>query len=261
MQSIKNWFTGLGNNLSDLGKVISENVGSLLLFLALMVAIIAIASWAEKIICKQNGIRKNDKFKLHRITLVAVMSAAALILNLIRFEIILFYKLDFAEIPAIIGAFSMGPVAGVMIEFVRIILNLIFTGTDTAFVGEVADVLFGCSFILPASIIYYKNKTRKAAIKGLVIGTVVAVAVGAVLNGALMIPTYAKLYMHSDTIEPIISMGTGKISAVSGIWTFLALIVVPFNLLKYGAVSIITMFIYKPVSHLIKQQSDSATGK
>lgn len=253
MQSIKEWFSGIGDTISDLGTTISNNVGSLILFLALMCAIAAIASWAESIICKQNGIKKNEKFRLHRITLVAVMSAVAIILNLLRIPVVLFYKLDFGDLPAIIGGFAMGPVAGVMIEFIKIILNLLLNGTDSAFVGEAANVIFGCAFVLPASIIYFRNKTKKSAIKGLVFGTLIAVVIGAVLNGVLMIPTYARIYMHSDSIDAIINMGHDKVNAVNGIWSFLAIIVVPFNLLKFGIVSIITMFIYKPISHLIKK--------
>lgn len=256
MQSIKDWFYGIGDTISNLGTTISDNIGAFLLFIALMFAIIAIASWAESIICRQNGIRKNEKFKLHRMTLVAVMSAVAIILNLLRIPVVLFYKLDFGDLPAIIGGFAMGPIAGVLIELVKIILNLIFNGTDSAFVGEVANLIFGCSFVLPASIIYFKHKTKKNAVKGLVIATVIAVVIGAVLNGALMIPTYAKIYMHSDTIDVIVNMGHDKVSAVNGIWSFLTIIVVPFNLLKFGLVSIVTMFIYKPVSHLIKKTGD-----
>ena len=121
-----------------------------------------------------------------------------------------------------------------------------------------ANLIFGCSFVLPASIIYFKHKSKKNAVKGLVIATVIAVVIGAVLNGALMIPTYAKIYMHSDTIDVIVNMGHDKVSAVNGIWSFLTIIVVPFNLLKFGLVSIVTMFIYKPVSHLIKQNDYNA---
>lgn len=256
MQSIKDWFYGIGDTISNLGTTISDNIGAFLLFIALMFAIIAIASWAESIICRQNGIRKNEKFKLHRMTLVAVMSAVAIILNLLRIPVVLFYKLDFGDLPAIIGGFAMGPIAGVLIELIKIILNLIFNGTDSAFVGEVANLIFGCSFVLPASIIYFKHKSKKNAVKGLVIATVIAVVIGAVLNGALMIPTYAKIYMHSDTIDVIVNMGHDKVSAVNGIWSFLTIIVVPFNLLKFGLVSIVTMFIYKPVSHLIKKNGD-----
>ena len=256
MQSIKDWFYGIGDTISNLGTTISDNIGAFLLFIALMFAIIAIASWAESIICRQNGIRKNEKFKLHRMTLVAVMSAVAIILNLLRIPVVLFYKLDFGDLPAIIGGFAMGPIAGVLIELIKIILNLIFNGTDSAFVGEVANLIFGCSFVLPASIIYFKHKSKKNAVKGLVIATVIAVVIGAVLNGALMIPTYAKIYMHSDTIDVIVNMGHDKVSAVNGIWSFLTIIVVPFNLLKFGLVSIVTMFIYKPVSHLIKKTGD-----
>ena len=82
-----------------------------------------------------------------------------------------FYEIDFSEVPVLVGCFAMGPLAGAVIELIKIILNLAINGTMTAGVGEVANFLIGCSLVVPAGLIYRKMKTRKGAIIGMVTGT------------------------------------------------------------------------------------------
>ena len=109
-------------------------------------------------------------------TTVKIGMLAAISVVLMLFEIPLpfapsFYEIDFSEVPVLIGAFAMGPVAGAAIELVKILLNLVITGTDTAGVGELANFIIGCSLCLPAAIIYKRKKTRKGAMIGMVAGT------------------------------------------------------------------------------------------
>ena len=81
-----------------------------------------------------------------------------------------FYKLDLGEIPAMIGGFALGPVAGVVIELVKILLKLVIKGTSTAFVGDLANFVVGCAFLVPASIVYHLKKTKKTARLALTVG-------------------------------------------------------------------------------------------
>ncbi len=260
MEAINDWFANVWNNITGLGDIIAENVGSLLMFVAVIAALFAIAVISENLICKKNGInKKSERFRLNRMTLVAIMSAIAIILNMYGFPLPLipgFYKLDFSDIPAVIGGFAMGPVAGVMIEFIKTLLNLVLNSTATAFVGEAALFIFGCTFVLPSSIIYFANKTKKSAMKGLAAGVVLSLVLAAVLNAFLLIPTYAKVFFHSETIDPVIAAGTGENSAIGSLFTFVMFAVIPFNLVKYGVSMLITMFIYKPISYLIKKKAD-----
>ena len=75
---------------------------------------------------------------------VAMLGAAAVVLMF--FDIPLpfapsFYKIDLSEVPVLIGAFAMGPLAGAAIELIKILLNLVMKGSTTAGVGEVANFL------------------------------------------------------------------------------------------------------------------------
>lgn len=192
--------------------------------------------------------------KIRQMALIAMMGAAAVILML--FEIPLpflappFYELDFSEVPVLIGAFALGPVSGVLIELIKILLNIIINGTNTAGVGELGNFLIGCSFILTASIIYHRKKDKKHAIIGMAVGTVVMAVVGCLINGYLLLPFYS--VSMGLPMETLVSMGTAINPAITNVMTFVMLAVAPFNLLKGVVVSILTMLLYKRISGLIK---------
>lgn len=183
---------------------------------------------------------------------ISILSALSIIVML--FEIPLFfappfYKLDLSEIFILLGGFSMGPLAAVLIEFFKILLNLIINGTSTAFVGELANFITGCALVLPASIIYKRNKSIKSAIIGLTAGTLSITLAGSILNYFVLIPAYSSLY-HLP-LENIIAMGTAANPLISDLKTLIAFAVVPFNLLKGLVCSSICMLIYKRVSKLL----------
>lgn len=186
--------------------------------------------------------------------IMALLGAIAVVLML--FEIPLwfappFYELDFSEVPVLIGAFALGPVAGVIIEMLKILINLVITGSTSAAVGELANFLIGCSFVVPAAIVYYRNKTIKNAIKGMIIGTVCMVFLGALMNAFVLLPAYA-YFLTDMTIDKLIGMGTAVNSAITNMSTFIFYAVVPFNLLKGVVVSLITLLVYKRISGVIK---------
>ena len=113
---------------------------------------------------------------------IGMLSAIAVVLMM--FDIPLpfaptFYKIDLSEVPVLVGCFAMGPMAGVLVELVKILLNLVLTGTQTAGVGEIANFIIGCSFCVPAGLIYRRNRTRKSALIGMVTGTVLMIVIDA----------------------------------------------------------------------------------
>ena len=119
-------------------------------------------------------------------------------------------------------------------------------GTSTAFVGDFANFAVGCSLVLPATIIYHLHKTKKSAIVGLVIGTVVLTVFGSAFNAIYLLPKFAQLY--ELPLDSIIAMG-GKINAsINDLTTFVFFAVAPLNLIKGGAVSVLTMLLYKRVA-------------
>jgi len=186
---------------------------------------------------------------------VAMLGALATVLMLVEFPLPFiappFYELDFSEVPVLIGAFALGPVAGVVIEGIKVLLNLLLNGTMTAGVGELANFVMGVVFVLPAAIIYKRNKTKKSAILGLVVGGVSMVMLGCFINAYVMLPTYAAAFQMP--IDVIIGMATKIWSFIDTLFEFVIVCVAPFNLVKVILVSFVTMVIYKPLRRLIEK--------
>lgn len=218
-------------------------------------ALAAVAYLAERIAKKKNG-DKERILTTRKIAVIGVFSAVATVLHLFDFPVFFapeFYKLDFSEIPALIGAFAFGPVAGVMIEFCKILLKLMIKGTSTAFVGDLANFVIGCSFVLPASIIYMFRKTRKNAIAASVIGILCLTVFGTMFNAIYLLPAFSTLY--GMPLDVIIGMGTAINGKITNITTFVVFAVAPMNLLKGVSVSVVTMLVYKKLSPILKNST------
>ena len=195
----------------------------------------------------------NSGTKVRMMAQMGMLSAIAVVLML--FEIPLpfapsFYEIDFSEVPVLIGCFTMGPLAGAIIELLKILLNFAINGTATAGVGEVANFLIGCAFVIPAAVIYKKKRTRTGAIIGMVPGTLFMTFIGCFLNAFVLLPTYAKAF--GMPIDALVGMGTAVNSHITSLTTFVIFAVAPFNLLKGFLVSLIVFLIYKKISPILK---------
>ena len=194
-----------------------------------------------------------NKINTRYITQIAAMSAVAGVLMM--FEVPLwfapgFYKMDLSDLPALIGGFAMGPLAGMLIELFKVIISIVLGGTSTFFVGETSNFIIGCSFVVPASIVYKHMRSRKGAYSGMLIGTVILASVGSAMNAFVLIPAYVKIL--GLPMEQIVAMGTAVNPAITSLSTLVLFAVVPFNLLKGVLVSLITALIYKKIRILIK---------
>ena len=190
---------------------------------------------------------------VRELAFIGMFGAIAAVLMFLEFPLPFapgFYKLDFSEVPVLIGSFALGPIAGVFIELIKILIHFVIKGTSTAGVGELANFLIGIAFVLPAGIIYSLGKTRKRAIIGMIVGTLTMVAAGCFINAFVLLPTYAKAF--EMPMDALIAMGTAVNPHVNSLLTFALLCVAPFNLLKGIVVSIVTMLLYKRISSLIK---------
>ena len=197
---------------------------------------------------------QKNKLGTREITTIGMLGAIATVLML--FEIPLpfappFYEIDFSEVPVLIGCFAMGPLAGVLIEFVKILLNFIINGSATAGVGEVANFCIGCAFCVPAALVYQRAKTKKGAVISLVSGTLLMTFLGCFINAYVMLPTYAKAFKMP--IDSLIAMGTEVNAGITDLFTFVMFAVVPFNLLKGVLVSVVVLLVYKKISPIIKR--------
>ena len=188
-----------------------------------------------------------------RLTQIGMLSAIAVVLMLFEFALPFapsFYELDFSEVPVLVGCFAMGPGAGVAIELVKVLLNLLINGTITAGVGEFANFVIGCAFCVPAGLIYRSKRTKKGAIWGMVSGTLFMTVAGGFINAYIMLPTYAKAF--GWPLEELVAMGTKINPAIDDLTTFILYAVVPFNLLKGILVSFVVALIYKKIRVILK---------
>lgn len=253
---MKHVFVTVSEKLDQLAEVAKSNIGFLILSVGVVAALILSAYAAEAYIAKKVGADpKGEGLKVKRMTLISMLAAIAVILMLFKFPLWFvpsFYTIDFSELPVIIGAFTLGPVAGIIIEFIKILLNLLINGTYTAFVGEFANFIMGCAFIIPASFVYYLRKTRKNASIGLFLGTIIATISAGILNAYMLLPKYAEVM--GAPIHSFIEAGAEKNHFISNMSTFILIGVTPFNIIKYAMVSVVTMLIYKKISYILKNK-------
>ncbi|MCM1191746.1 MAG: ECF transporter S component [Butyrivibrio sp.] len=240
--------------MNNLFQSVADNLLYVLGFLLVIAALFAAALLLEKAAQKKSGVREKV-FSTRKIAVIGMFSAIAAILMLFEFPLPFapaFYELDFSELPILVGTFAFGPAAGVMMEFVKILLKLLFKGTSTAFVGDLANFAVGCSLILPASVVYSFRKNKKGAILACVVGTLCITVFGTAFNAVYLLPAFSRLY--GIPLENLLALGADVNSLVKegSIVSFVAACVAPMNLIKGAGVSLVTMLIYKPLSPIIK---------
>ena len=183
---MKGFFAAVGQNLSFVG-----------VSLVIIAVMIAVAYLIERAARKKNGSTERI-LSTRKIVIIAMFSAISGILYCFDFSIPViapeFYKLDFSELPALIAGFAFGPVAGVLVEFLKVLIKLLIKSTSTAFVGDLANFLIGCMLVLPAAAIYAFKKTKKRAIIGCAVGTACMTVFGTWFNAVYLLPTFAVLF-------------------------------------------------------------------
>ena len=152
---------------------------------------------SEQILQRGNAVERS---RTRTIAQVAMLGAVAGVLMNLEFPIPFlapsFYQLDFSEVPVMVGTFAMGPVAGILIELVKILVHLVTKGTMTAGVGDVANFLFGCAYVVPACLIYRfrHKKSRVHAVAGMAAGTVLTAILACFVNAFVLLPAYGKAF-------------------------------------------------------------------
>ena len=171
--------------------------------------------------------------KTNKMIKISLLAAIAVILMYIEFPVIPIFpwlKIDLSDVPALMGAFAFGPLAGVIIELMKNLLILIVKGTGTGFVGELANFLVGVALVWPAALVYKKNKTKKTAILGMVLGVLCIEVVGILANVYLLLPAYGMAMSKAELMQ-YVTVG-----------------LIPFNGIKSILVCGITYALYKKVS-------------
>ncbi len=231
--------------------IMSKEAGYVIAILVFVVALFVIAIVSEKIIDRNNQTKVSTSKK---VALIGIFSALAGVL--MYFEIPLpfapsFYGVDLSEVPVMISGFMLGPVAGVVTEFLKIVIKLVIKSTSTAYIGEFANFVVGCTFVIPATVIYKIKKTKKMATIGLITGTVTMIIAGCFVNAFIMLPAFARFY-GGMPMSALIEMGTEVNANITNLFTFIILAVAPFNLVKGLAITVVVALVYKKISKLIK---------
>ncbi len=160
-----------------------------------------------------------------------------------------FMKIDISDLPALIGSFAIGPMAGVIIQLLKNVLNVLIEGSTTGGVGELANFVVGSAFAYTAGFVYFKKKTFNRAVLGLVLGTIMMTIVITLANYFIMFPFYAKLF--GMEIQTLVDMGAVINKNIVDLKSMMLIAVVPFNLLKGIILTAITLLIYKRVSPIL----------
>ena len=244
--------------MNDLFKQVAENISFVLVFAVVIIGVFVLAYIAELLIQKKRGV-KEKIFTTRKTAMIGMFSAIAGILMLFEFPLPMiappFYELDLSELPVLICGFAFGPVAGVITEFLKVLIKLFIKSTSTAFVGDFANFVVGCTMILPATIIYHLKKSKKAAVIACVVGTMCMAIFGTAFNALYLIPAFSKLYQLP--IDAIIAMGAAINASITDIVTFVIICVGPLNIIKGTMISVITILVYKPLSPIIKKSHRS----
>ena len=224
---------------------ILNNAGFVLVCIGIVALLSLLAVFAERML---PGKRQTSSAR--RVSIIGICSALAAVLHMLDFPLPFiapgFYKLDFSELPVLLCVFYLGPSASVACEGVNILLKLLLKGTSTAFVGDFANFVVGCSFVLPATIWYQTHRNKHSAIMGLILGTLVMTTLGTAFNAVYLLPKFAQLF--ELPLDQIIAMGSAIQPGVRNVATFVVLCVAPLNLVKGFVVSLLTMLLYKKVA-------------
>ncbi len=181
------------------------------------------------------------------LTRIAVLGALSAILFMIEIPVIAFYKLDVSTLPALLGAFSMGPLAGVAIILIKDLLGMLHS--TSMYVGELADFIMSAALVVPAAIIYRRRKTRQTALLAMIIGSLCMIAVAVLVNWKIMFPFYMNAF--GMPLQGIISPVQQMLPFVTTEWELLLFVTAPFNLLKGIVLSALTFLLYKRLSPLL----------
>ena len=198
--------------------------------------------------------KSRSKKNLSWMIKVGLLAAIAFILMYLEFPLPIappWLKVDVSDFPALLAGFSLGPVAGVVVETIKVLLFAVLRGTQTGYVGELANLLMGIAFVLPAAWIYLRHKTFKRAILGTVAGIVAMAIAAGILNYWVLIPLYSQTMLP---MEAIIEACQAIVPSVNSVAGYVFVFAVPFTLLKGLLDGILVFLLYKRLSPLLHRQ-------
>lgn len=199
-----------------------------------------------------NKVNTSTMIRTKDMTKVAMLSVIGFVLMYFQLPLTFvappFMKLDISDLPVLMGAFTMGPVYGIIIAALKNLMHIIFKGTMTAGVGELSNFIISSTFALVSSYIYRKHRTYKGAVLAMTVGVVAMTIIAMASNYFVVFPLYGKVM----PMEAIIAMGSAITPKITGLFTMMIYSVLPFNLIKGFTTSAVMMLVYKKISPLFK---------
>jgi len=211
-------------------------------------------------LCPRKEVEVENRKRTMWIVKVAMLSAVASLLMYLEIPIPFmppFLKLDFSDIPALLAGFSLGPLAGVGVLFIK---NAVHALASWSFlVGELANFIIGVSFVLPAALIYKNRKNKKSAVVGMVAGGFIMTVTAGFLNAYILIPLYATVL--NFPVEAIVGMSNKVNPLIKDLKTLIFIGITPFNIIKAFMNTLVAALIYKPLSPLLHKNFDNSRAK
>ncbi len=174
-------------------------------------------------------------FDTKTMVVLAILSTMAyLAVVIFRIPVVAFLKYEPKDAIIAIAAFIYGPLPALLVTIVVSFLEMVTIST-TGPIGLIMNVLATASFACVAGIIYKRNKSKKSAIIGLVIG-VLLMTIIMILWNYILTPMY---------------MGTPREVVVE----MLVPVFLPFNLIKGTLNAVITILLYKSVGKVLRKSN------
>lgn len=187
---------------------------------------------------------KNQSSRLLKLIILSLFGTISMVLLFLNFPLPFlppYLKIDFGEVPTLLAALIFSPMAGVIVQLIKNVLYLLFTGAADP-VGVVANFVAGITFVVPIAMVYHKFKGQKSLVSGLVAGTIVMTIAMGMFNYYVLLPIYSRI------------MGWGEMT--SGVMLSTIFVgVVPFNLVKGVIVSVLFVPLFMKLKPWIKQKS------
>ena len=228
--------------MKELWENAKDNVSFLLVCALTFAGIFLLAKLFERF-CMPKERRANGARYVAYVGMFSAIAGVLMLLEIPLFFAPSFYKMDLSELPVMLCAFYLGPVAGVTAELLKVLIKLLLKGTTTAFVGDFANFLVGSMYILPASAIYHADKSKRNSVIGMAVGVVCMTVAGSAFNAFYLIPKFAQLF--DLPVSVIVSMGSAVNGRIVSVSTLVLYAVVPFNLMKGVVDSALTFLLYK----------------
>lgn len=198
-----------------------------------------------------------NTWSIQKLVMTGMLAAVAGVLMSLEFSVPMmppFYKVDFSDVPAVIAIFMMGPMSGACVEIIKILIKLITVGTNTMYVGELANLLGVILFVVPIWLVYKKRgETKRSSIEALVVSLPIRIVFACFCNACITLPLYAKAM--SLPLDQVIMMVASVNPSIHNLTTFIVMATIPFNLLKLGLNYMVGYLLYTQLqkAHVVRK--------